>query len=207
MTRILILLLLMTAFSSSQAEPVQPYVKQLYTQWAEIRYNVVKDQREAQFERLKQQSEQLSASHPNDADLWVWRGIISSTYAGEVGGLSALSSVKEAKHALEKALKLDPLAFGGSAYTSLGALYYQVPGWPISFGDDDEAEKLLKKGLEISPNSIDANFFYADFLIDQGRESEAKTYINKAEQAAARPDRPVADKGRREELVLLKSKV
>lgn len=207
MIRILSFLLLAAAFSSSHAESVEPYVKELYTQWAQIRYQANKDEREALFDKLKRQSEQLTSEHPDDADLWVWRGIISSTYAGEAGGLTALSAVKKAKKSLQQALKLNPLAMGGSAYTSLGALYYQVPGWPISFGDDDEAEKLLKKGLEINPDGIDANFFYADFLIDQGRKDEAKTYIKMAEQAAARPDRPVADKGRRQELALLKGKL
>ncbi|MDA1382172.1 hypothetical protein PCI56_27515 [Plesiomonas shigelloides subsp. oncorhynchi] len=53
--------------------------------------------------------------------------------------------VKEAKASLEKALKQNPNALDGSAYTSLGSLYYKVPGWPVGFGDDEQAERLLKK--------------------------------------------------------------
>ncbi|MFW5386410.1 MULTISPECIES: hypothetical protein [unclassified Yersinia (in: enterobacteria)] len=48
--------------------------------------------------------------------------------------------VKDAKVKLELAIKLDANALDGSAYTSLGTLYYQVPGWPIGFGDKKQAE-------------------------------------------------------------------
>ncbi len=39
--------------------------------------------------------------------------------------------MKEARASLEAALKIAPEALDGSAYTSLGSLYYQVPGWPL----------------------------------------------------------------------------
>jgi Tfp pilus assembly protein PilF len=88
----------------------------------------------------------------------------------------------------------------GSAHTSLGSLYYQVPGWPIGFGDDDEAEKHLKKAIQLNPNGIDSNFFYGDFLLQDDRYEEAKIYLSKALQAPDRPNRPLADAGRRQEI-------
>ena len=39
------------------------------------------------------------------------------------------------RRALEQALAIDATALEGSAFTTLGSLYYQVPGWPIGFGD------------------------------------------------------------------------
>jgi hypothetical protein len=57
-------------------------------------------------------------------------------------------------------MAIDPRALQGSAYTSLGSLYYQVPGWPIGFGDDKRAEAMLLKALEINPDGIDPNYFY-----------------------------------------------
>ncbi len=182
-------------------------VQSLYRQWADIRYQQKSEEREVMFESLREEAARLTDAHPKDAELWIWRGIINSTYAGEVGGLSALSVIKEAKKNLEVALELDALALSGSAFTSLGVLYYQVPGWPLSFGDDDEAEEFLKKGLTINPKGIDSNFFYADFLINQGREKEARSYLEIAESAADRIDRPVADKGRRSEIAELKARL
>ena len=49
------------------------------------------------------------------------------------------------------ALAIDPKALAGSAYTSLGSLYYQVPGWPIGFGDDKKAREMLEAaGYEVT---------------------------------------------------------
>lgn len=191
---------------SQAASPTQEnYVRKLSHQWAEIRYHLENDKREERFEKLKDYAKSLTDQHPDNADLWVWSGIISSTYAGEAGGFSALSAVNDAKASFERSIDIDPKALDGSAYTSLGALYYQVPGWPLSFGDKNKAEVFLKKGLQENPNGIDANFFYADFLVTQGRYKEAEKYIKQAENASPRPNRAIADVGRRQELKKLRS--
>jgi tetratricopeptide (TPR) repeat protein len=124
--------------------------------------------KESCLETLSAQADQASAKEAFRTDLLIWSAIVKSTWAGAKGGLGALSLVKEAKAKLEIAIKQDPKALEGSAYTSLGSLYYQVPGWPVGFGDDDKAEQLLKQALAINPTGIDPNFFYGDFLLDQG---------------------------------------
>ena len=75
-----------------------------------------------------------------------------------------------------------------------------MPGWPIGFGDDDQAEALLKRALELNPDGIDSNFFWADYLLDQNRYAEAKAALLKAQAAAPRPERPLADQGRQSEI-------
>ncbi|MEC8374887.1 MAG: tetratricopeptide repeat protein, partial [Pseudomonadota bacterium] len=101
----------------------------------------------------------------------------------------------------------DENALAGSAMTSLGVLYHKLPGWPISFGNDKKAEKLLKHALEINPNGIDPNYFYAEFLYDNGEYAQARIYANKAKQAPARAERPLADLGRRQEISRLEAKL
>ena len=157
-------------------------------------------QKSAASRPLSNRAEAASANEPFRTDLLIWSAIVKSTWAGAKGGLGALGLVKEAKAKLELALKQDPKALDGSAYTSLGSLYYQVPGWPVGFGDDEKAEPLLKHALAINPDGIDPNFFYGDFLLDQGRKAEAKSYLDKALAAPARAGREVADKGRRMEI-------
>jgi len=137
----------------------------------------------------------------------IWEAIIESSYAGAKGGLGALGLCKEARGNLEAALKLNPNALDGSAYTSLGTLYYKVPGFPVGFGDHDKARKLLKKALEINPNGIDPNYFYAEFLYEEGEYAQALQYLDKAAKAAPRPGRELADKGRRAEIATLTSQV
>jgi Tfp pilus assembly protein PilF len=70
----------------------------------------------------------------------------------------------------------------------------------VAFGDDEQAEKNLKQALQINPNGIDPNYFYGDFLLQDDRYDEAKTYLNRALQAPERPSRPLADAGRKQEI-------
>ena len=143
---------LLACFSlSTLAADIAP----LQQRWAEIQYQLPDNQKSAAFEALSAQAEQALAQEPDDAALLIWRGIILSSWAGAEGGLGALGKVKEAKSLFEHALQVDPQALQGSAYTSLGALYYQVPGWPIGFGDDEQAEALLQKALVLNPDGIE----------------------------------------------------
>ena len=176
-------------------------LQEVQTSWAECQYHTPdKELKQQCLSEVIQKNSDYLAQQPNDPELTVWLAINKSSLAGAKGGLGALSLVKEAKELLESVIDRAPQTLEGSAYTSLGSLYYQVPGWPIGFGNDKEAEKMLKKALEINPNGIDPNYFYADFLAQDGRKEEAKQYFNRALQASPRPDRPLADEGRKMEI-------
>ncbi|MCZ8014393.1 MAG: hypothetical protein O9274_01730 [Limnobacter sp.] len=182
-------------------------VQRLQTEWAQAMYQDSGKAKETHLGKLAEQSRSLVAQNPKDADALIWQGIVLGSYAGNVGGLGALSLVKEAKVSLESAIALNPKALDGSAYTSLGSLYYQVPGWPLGFGDDKKAEEFLKLGLSINPNGIDPNYFYGDFLFRDGRTADAEAALKKALQAPARPGRESADEGRRKEINALLTKI
>lgn len=192
-------LALLATSVSVLAGTLTPQVAQVRDRWAEVNYQLPKDKREAAFGTLAKQAADARKADPRSAEALIWEGIVLSSYAGARGGLGALGLAKDARADFEQALKLDPNALDGAAYTSLGALYYQVPGWPIGFGDDKKARELLKKGLQVDPDGIDANYFYADFLRDQGDYAAAAAALEKALAAPSRPGRAVADRGRREE--------
>ena len=179
----------------------------LQTRWAEVKYQVPETQRLGELEKLIDQAEALRKAHPKEAPYMIWEAVIRSTYAGAKGGISVLGQVKTAKKLLEEAIALDPDALNGSAYTTLGALYYQVPGWPIGFGDDDKAKAMLLKGLTYNPDGMDANYFYGDFLLDQKQYQQALTALQKALAAPPRPNRLSADAGRKLEIEKSISKV
>lgn len=201
------LLCLTSLPSFALSEQGQTQLQNLQDRWAEINYQLPKEQRENAFASLSKQAQQAVAAEPNAAELQIWNGIILSTYAGAKGGLGALGLVKEAKASLEQGLALDPKALSGSAYTSLGSLYYQVPGWPVGFGDDEKAEVMLKQALAINPDGIDPNYFYGDYLARAKRFAEAKAALEKALQAPPRPNRQSADVGRKQEIQALLNKV
>jgi tetratricopeptide (TPR) repeat protein len=176
--------------------------------WAKVNYETpAGDARTQAFEALEKRAEKFTQQNPGRAEALIWEGIIESSYAGAKGGLGALSLAKEARGNLEAALKINPKALDGSAYTSLGTLYYKVPGFPLGFGDHDKAGKLLKQALELNPNGIDPNYFYGEFLFEEGKYGEALKYLDKAAKAAPRPGRELADKGRHGEIAALTAKV
>ena len=182
-------------------------VRTLQQQWEEIKYRRPKAEQEKAFEALSQTAGAVRSKYVDRAEPEIWYAIIVSSYAGAKGGLGALSLVKDAKQALEHALAVDAKALAGSAYTSLGSLYYQVPGWPVGFGDDKKAREMLEMALKLNPDGIDPNYFYGDFLYRKGDYANARKSLERALKAPARPDRPLADEGRRREIDELLAKI
>ncbi|ANI55195.1 tetratricopeptide repeat protein [Pseudomonas glycinae] len=181
----------------------QQRLNSIQQSWAHIQYETPEKQRAAAFEQLAVQATHFATERPAVAEAWIWKGIVTSSWAGAEGGLGALGKAKDAKADLEKSLTLDPKALQGSAYTSLAALYDRVPGWPIGFGDSDKAEQLLKQALQLNPDGIDSLYFWGDHLYRQKRYAEARAALLKALQAAPRPGRESADAGRRKEIAAL----
>jgi tetratricopeptide (TPR) repeat protein len=176
--------------------------------WARINYDTPSaDARKDGFEALEKRAAAFTEQHPGRPEALIWEGIIESSYAGAKGGLGALGLAREARRNLEAALAIDPSALDGSAYTSLGTLYYRVPGFPIGFGNRDKARDYLEQALKINPQGIDPNYFYADLLYREGDYAAALPYLDRAAQAPGRPGREVADKGRQAEVAALRVRV
>ena len=197
-TRMLASFLLLSGFLYASAVTAQmnPDILALQQHWAEVNYLSEGTARVEAFEKLIDQAELVTDKYPEHAEAWIWSGIIKSTYAGAKGGLGALSSAKSAKSELEKSLQLDPTALNGSAYTTLGTLYLNVPGWPVAFGSKEKAKELLDKALQLAPDDIDNNYFYAEYYVKEKNMADAQRHLYRALSAAGRPGRELADQGR-----------
>jgi tetratricopeptide (TPR) repeat protein len=189
------------------AAPVDDAVSELQRDWEVVRYQTPASEREKRFESLSAKAHKVAETYPGRSEPLIWEGIIVSSWAGEKGGIGALGLVKQAKADYEQAIQIDAKALDGSAYNSLGVLYYKVPGWPLGFGDKAKAKELLQKALALNPNGIDPNFFYAEYLVETKKADEAVPYLEKALQAPSRPGRQIADAGRREEVRVLLAKI
>lgn len=198
--------LLAGCLSAQASDDATADVKAIQHQWEVIKYQAPANEQEAKFKSLVEEAHAVSGMHKGRAEPLVWEAIVLSTYAGAKGGLGALSVVKQARDLLLEAERIDAAVLDGSVYTSLGSLYYQVPGWPIGFGDDEKAKSYLEKALSMNPNGIDPNYFYGDFLMQEGEYARAISAFDKAMAAPARPGREIADKGRREEISTLMAK-
>jgi tetratricopeptide (TPR) repeat protein len=186
--------------SMASLADINDEIVKIQHQWARANYATAENEQEKAFEKLVAEARKLAELNPGRAEPKVWLAIVLSTDAGVTGGFGALGKVKEARRQLEAAEKIDPNVLDGSIYTSLGSLYYQVPGWPIGFGDDEKAELYLKKALSMNPDGLDPNYFYGDFMLEEDNYAEAVKYLEKAAAAPARPGRPLADKGRQAEV-------
>jgi tetratricopeptide (TPR) repeat protein len=203
--KLIFLALLLPAMSFADA--TDDIVSRLQKDWAVANYELAGDAQIKAYESLIEQANAAAADNPGSAEILVWNGIIKSAFAGVKGGLGALGYAKEAKKDLEQSLEIDDKALDGSAYASLGTLYFKVPGWPVGFGNDKKAVQFLTKALELNPDGIDSNYFYADYLREKKEFEAAEKYLLKAQNAAPRPNRPVADSGRRQEIRLALAEV
>ena len=192
----LIILLPMMAFAQSTEE----VVSELQREWAVANYEIKGDAQIKAYEALIEKADVAVVENSRSAEILVWNGIIKSAFAGVKGGLGARSDAKQARIQLEASLEIDASALNGSAYASLGTLYSKVPGWPVGFGSDKKAVQFLKMALEINPDGIDPNYFYADYLLDKKDYAGAEEYFLKALDAEPRTERPIADAGRKQEI-------
>ena len=200
-------LLVLASVAPVGAASLDVDLRDIQQAWARINYSAaLVDQKAMEFGQLATKAAALSASQPGRAEPMVWHGIALASQAGPKGGLGALSLAKQARSVLESSLKIDAAALSGSAHTSLGTLYHKVPGFPVGFGDDKKARKHLETALKLNPTGIDPNFFYAEFLLDEGETVLAIKHLKIAQAAPSRPGRETADAGRRQEIAALLSK-
>src|SRR5450830_1368977 len=198
----MMLLLSFIALSSSAFadEKLDAEIAQIQHDWARANYQTPKDAQESAFKTLTEQAHQLTTNSANAPEAMIWEGISYSGYAKAKGGIGALKFAEKARDLLLGSEKINPHALQGSAYTSLGSLYYKVPGWPIGFGDKKKARVYLEKAVKLNPDGIDSNYFYGDYLLEQGEYGKAREYLEKALTAPARSGREDADQGRRTEV-------
>lgn len=193
MLKTTIVAILLLACSTLLANAISIEINKTETQWASIYYSKNTPEQRKEYPLLLAKTQRLILKYPDSVELIIWQAIIISSNAAYESPFIALESLNKAKKLLDFAIQKDPNALEGAAFVTLGTLYYMSPSWPISFGDQNKAEKLLKKGLKINPFSIDANYFYGDFLLSKGKLKEATKYFRLALKSPNRISQQYAD--------------
>jgi tetratricopeptide (TPR) repeat protein len=151
---------------------------------------------------LADRASALMQKYPGRAEPVIWKGVLLSEGASMANEdhsmLTARSLAYQARDILLEAEKMDPAALEAGAPASLGVLYYRVPSFPIAFGDTDLARKYLEEAIRYSPNGMDANYFYGDFLYNQKDYAGAQRVWKHALTIPVNSERPVWDKSRRQ---------
>ena len=180
MKRIFFVVFCLLFTNSSFATAMKAAVQKIESKWELVEYNYPENQRKKEFDSLLKQTQILVEKFPNKSEPLILQACIILTRAKIESSFNALASVRKAKNLLEQAIKINPNANKGSAFVTLGVLYYKVPGWPIAFGDNEKAEMMLKKALAINPHGIDSNYYYAEYLLSQNKSEQAARYLAKA---------------------------
>lgn len=198
----------MACASAASAETMQEGVSHIRSGWEHISYEVHGSSTQTrQLDRLADEAASLVSQYPGKAEPLLWQGIVVSEQANRANIFHRLGLAKRARDILARAYEIDPDAANGGVAMSLAVLYYKVPGSPIGFGDDAKAGQLLRHALALDPDGLDANYFYGDYLHDQGDNANAARYLRHALQAPHDARRPVWDAGRRREVQALLDKV
>lgn len=184
------------------AENLNESLQGIENEWASIYYKIPKQKRGTEYRQLLERTIKLSKQHPKNAEPIIWEAIVKATNADHQDAVSALKAIHEARDLLIKAIAINPQAMSGSAYVTLGTLYYLAPKWPLGFGNEESAKKMLQTALDINPNGIDSNYFYGDFLLSINKLNEAEKYFKRAIVIPARAEQHYADNQLKEEAKL-----
>src|SRR6202140_2902760 len=186
------------ALPGQAADALSPDVRRLQTKWDAIKFGVPEgDEQTSQMNALGEEADAVAAHFPAMPEALIWDGIITSERASMASTFSALGLAKRARDILEQAYKMAPAKLDAGATTSLGVLYYRVPGFPIGFGDKAKARQLLDQAVKLAPAGLDAWYFYGDFLYEQKEYPKAAEVFRHALSLPPHPDRPLWDKNRR----------
>lgn len=149
-------------------------------EWAAVYYKHNHPNPSAIYQKLLTQAQTLGKQFPTQAEPLLWQAILVATDANHQSPIKALEHINIAHDLLMCAIALDPSGVSGAVQVTLGTLYYMAPGWPIAFGDTEKAEQYFLAALKINPDSIEANYFYGDFLIANNKAPQAQSYLQKA---------------------------
>jgi len=180
MKKLIFVVFLLLFAQSAVSGSMDERVFEIEGSWADTREIEATPERKNIFLQLVNDITDVVVEFPSQAEPLILKSAILLTMAEDASSFVALGLVNEAKDLLQKAIGINPEASKGSALVTLGVLYYKVPSWPIAFGDNDEAETYLLKALEVDPEGIGSNYYYGEFLLEQGKKEQAVSFLNKA---------------------------
>jgi serine/threonine-protein kinase len=161
----------LTQQEQAQLASYRAIVPQAYEAYLQGRYFASKRTGEAliqsiaYFQRAIQQDPTYAAAYAGLADAY--------SLLGQYTDAPPTENLIRAREAVEKALEIDPTL--AEAHASLGYIRYSSLEWP---GVEDE----YRRAIQLNPNYAEAHHWYALALAGIGRQAEAMTEINRAQE-------------------------
>ena len=125
-----------------------------------------------------------------------WKAANMGALAESFGLRAGLKYRKPIKEELETVLRIDPAFMQGSADRALGRWYDKVPR--LFGGSASRAEEHLRASLKYDPNSTVTHYFLAELYIDEDRQVDARTELQKVLDAPFNADWAPEDRSYKE---------
>lgn len=112
-----------------------------------------------------------------------WLAVNYGLYGKEKGMLEAMRLIDPIETHTQKALEIDESYFYGAPLRVLGRFYNQLPGWPLSRGDNKKALNYMLKALKHGPKFYLNHIYIADVysaIKDKGKAREHLEWVIKA---------------------------
>ena len=157
-------LLAVLACSSATAADLDQELAALARERDAAQYGTATDEaRFKGFEAMSTHAAALAKQHPRRPEPLVFEAWALIDQSSVHKNFSSLGLLKQARQKLEAALALEPN--NAAANSTLGSLYFNVPRFPLSFGDKKKGRAYSKKALAIEPTSGWMNLDYAKCLL------------------------------------------
>ena len=132
-------------------------------------------------------AKRMKQKDPTDYDGRYWW--IMDRYKGESakGVLDVLTEAAPVKEYLLGMIKSQPRRF--EAYMIVGAIYRELPGPPVAFGDPDKGLRFLQQGAKYAPDDAELLLELAQAYRSLGQTDKARaTYKRCIHEGKGRPD-------------------
>jgi len=126
---------------------------------------------------------------PLGVDGRYWNALTTGRLGEARGILRSLAAAGEMRTELEAVLELAPEHAG--AHFALGMLYHQLPGWPISFGNNNQALEYMSTAVELAPENTTYLLGLAELLLDMRRRADALDHLEAIIGMPLTPTEPV----------------
>jgi tetratricopeptide (TPR) repeat protein len=195
-------LFFISVFGALAAQPTsfEETFQGLEDEWGEIFYHLQPDQQADKFKSLLPRVQELKLRNPQRAEPLILEAVVLCTLAASDWGISSLTRLSQARDLLVESIDLNPKAMDASAFITLGNLYFRLPGWPISYGDNQIARQYLEAAHKMFPDNLDSNYFLGDFWLREGNFDTALPYFEKADRAPIRYNQRLSDSKIKQEL-------
>ncbi len=123
--------------------------------------------------------------NPSDTVALYWKAMALLQEADVVGGLHALSDVREALRDLKSVSELAPKYDDAGAYRSRGKVLIEAPAWSL-IGDKKEGLKLLVKAVNIAPANLVNRLYLAQAYLKNDMKADAAAELEYVINAPAK---------------------